>query len=68
MKTATQQLFKARNRHAFGMQTVILVLAALVLSTGLPASAAPITIDFENLPGLAGAAQQLCCGGCHADL
>jgi hypothetical protein len=39
-------------KYAFAMKAVILVLAALTLSLAQPAPAAPITIDFENLPSL----------------
>src|SRR5438132_6884483 len=40
------------NRYAFGMRASILLVAALTLAMGRPAPAAPITIDFENLPSL----------------
>jgi hypothetical protein len=40
------------NRRAFGMRAITLLVAALALSAGHPALAAPITIDFENLPSL----------------
>ena len=39
-------------RCRFGMKAVILVLAAVTLSLGGPAAAAPITINFETLPAL----------------
>jgi hypothetical protein len=40
------------NRYAFGMRAIILLVAALTLAVGRPGSAAPVTIDFENLPSL----------------
>lgn len=40
------------NRYAFGMRAVIVLFAVLTLAVGRPAPAAPITIDFENLPNL----------------
>jgi hypothetical protein len=40
------------NRCAFGMRAIIVLFAALILAVGRPAPAAPITIDFENLPNL----------------
>jgi hypothetical protein len=40
------------NRSAFGIRATILLFAALTLAVCRPASAAPVTIDFENLPSL----------------
>src|SRR6266436_317867 len=40
------------NRRTFAISAVILLGAALALGAGRPASAAPITINFETLPAL----------------
>jgi hypothetical protein len=40
------------NRSAFGIRATILLFAALTLAVCRPAPAAPVTIDFENLPSL----------------
>src|SRR5712672_2408697 len=40
------------NKAALRMRTIILLCAALTLAMSQPAPAAPITIDFENLPNL----------------
>src|SRR6266851_6425137 len=40
------------NRSAFRMSAIILLGATLILAGGRPASAAPITINFETLPAL----------------
>jgi len=40
------------NRCKFANRAIILLFAALTLTLGGPALAAPITIDFENLPSL----------------
>jgi hypothetical protein len=39
-------------RRAFGIRAILLLGAALTLGLGCPASAAPITINFETLPSL----------------
>jgi hypothetical protein len=41
------------SRRTFAISAVILLGAALTLGAGRPASAAPITINFETLPALA---------------
>jgi hypothetical protein len=52
MNSVGQQLSLLRSKHAFGKKTAIVVAAAFTLAVGGPALAAPITIDFENLPSL----------------
>jgi len=52
MTTIRRLLSPPRASCAVATRAVILVLAALTLSLGGPAAAAPITINFETLPAL----------------
>jgi hypothetical protein len=52
MTTVRRQPIALRSNYFFGARAVILLFAALTLTLGGPALAAPITIDFENLPSL----------------
>ncbi len=52
MQIVRRRLSVTSHKYAFALKAVILVLAALSLSVARPAVAAPIIIDFENLPSL----------------
>jgi hypothetical protein len=52
MKTIRRQLSMPRNKYAFGIEVIVFIFAALILSVNRSAPAGAITIDFENEPSL----------------